>query len=68
MVERYNGKTGETIRFAIGLVVAALVAYYTTTSAIQIEISAIKTKQDSQFGEVIRRLEVLQDDIREIRK
>ena len=68
MVERYNGKTGETVRFAIGLIVAGLVAYFTTTSAIQTEVSAIKARQESQFSELLRRLEVMQADIREIRK
>lgn len=65
---RFNGKTGEMLRYGLGLLVAALVAYYTTTSAIQAEIAAIKSRQDAQFGEVIRRLDVMTDDIRELRK
>lgn len=64
---RFNGRTGEMLRYAIGLVLAALVAYFTTTGAIQTEIAAIKAKQDSQFGELLRRLDIMQADIRELR-
>lgn len=66
-LHRHNGRTGETIRFAIGLLVAAVVAYFTTTNAIQSQIAAIKATQDSEFGEVLRRLDVMQTDIRELR-
>lgn len=56
------------LQWLAGLVLAALVAYFTTTSAIQNEVSALKAKQESQFGELLRRLDVMQTDIRELRK
>lgn len=65
---QYNGRTGETVRFAIGLVVAAVVAYFTTVGAIQSEVASIKATQESQFSEVLRRLDVMTADIRELRK
>ena len=62
-----NGKTGEYVRWFVGVGAAALVAYFTTIGAIQAEVSEIKTRQDSQFSEVLRRLELMQADIRELR-
>jgi hypothetical protein len=52
----------------LGVLVAALVAYYTTQASIQAEIAEIKATQTSQFGEVLRRLVTMQDDIRELRQ
>ena len=52
----------------LGVLVAALVAYYTTQASIQAEIAEIKATQTSQFGEVLRRLGIMQDDIRELRQ
>ena len=51
----------------LGVLVAAMVAYYTTQASIQAEIASIKATQTSQFQEVLRRLSTLQDDIREMR-
>ena len=65
---RFKGQTGDYVRWLIGVAAAATVAYYTTIGAIQAEVSAIKARQDSQFGEVLRRLDVLQQDIRDMRR
>lgn len=62
-----NGKTGEVLRWILGLVLAVVVAYYTAIGAINSDISAIKAKQESQFGEVLRRLDSMQTDIRDLR-
>lgn len=51
-----------------GVIVAALVAYFTTQASIQAEIAGIKATQVSQFQEVLRRLADMQADIREIRQ
>ena len=51
----------------LGVLVAALVAYYTTQASIQAEIASIKATQTSQFEEVLRRLADMQADIRELR-
>lgn len=63
----YNGKTGEWIRWVGGLVIAAAVAYFTAVGAIEREIAIVKANQENNFGEVLRRLELMQQDIREIR-
>lgn len=62
-----NGKTGDYIRWLVGLALAAFIAYSTAMGAINSEVASIKAKQDSQFGEVLRRLEIMQADIRELR-
>jgi hypothetical protein len=68
MSERaFNGKTGEYIRWVLGLILAGLVSYATAMGSIQQEIATVKAKQESQFGEVLRRLEIMQADIRELR-
>ena len=51
-----------------GMILAALVAYFTTTSAIQSEIAALKATEASHFGEILRRLDTLMIDIRELRQ
>ncbi len=65
--EKLTGLKQDMLRWLIGVVLAALTAYFTTISAIEGEVREVKTKQDSQFGEVLRRLELLQADIRELR-
>jgi hypothetical protein len=66
-VVRMNGKTNEYVRWVLGFVVAAFVAYFTAMSTINSEIARINATQESQFGEILRRIEVLQDDVRELR-
>ena len=56
------------IHWLAGMALAALVAYFTTTSAIQAEVAALKAVEESHFAEILRRLEVLTADIRELRK
>jgi hypothetical protein len=62
-----NGKTGEYLRWVLGFVVAAFVAYFTAMNTINSEIARINATQESQFGEILRRIDVLQDDVRELR-
>lgn len=62
-----NGKTGEVLRWLLSMAAAAVVGYYTSIGAINSDIAAIKAKQESQFGEVLRRLESMQTDIRDLR-
>ena len=67
-IKRFNGQAGNYVRLLIGVAAAALVAYFTTIGAIQGEISESKARQDAQFSEVLRRLDQLQQDIRELRE
>lgn len=54
-------------RYVVPMVLAAIVAYYTTTSSLERGLSEVKTRQEAQFDEILRRFVTLQDDIREIR-
>ena len=63
-----NGRNmGEYIRYALGLIAAGIVAYFTTVGTMQRDLAAQKATEESHFGEVLRRLDVLQADIRELR-
>jgi hypothetical protein len=62
-------------RWLVGVGMAGLVAYFTTVQTIRGEVAdvkkdvaAVKATQESQFGEVLRRLDTLQADIRELRR
>jgi hypothetical protein len=68
MVERTrNSIHNPMVQWLVGLILAALVAYFTTTSAMQAGLAEVKATEESHFSEVLRRLDVLQDDIRELR-
>ena len=56
------------LHWAAGMILAALVAYFTTTSAIQAEIAALKATEESHFAEILRRLDVMTADVRELRR
>jgi hypothetical protein len=60
-------KGSEWIRWGGGLLVAALVSYFTALGTMNREIATLKATEESHFGEVLRRLDALQADIRELR-
>lgn len=68
IMTQVSWKASEPVRYLVGMVLAALVAYFTTTGAIKAELASMKAKQESQFEELLRRMDVLQDDIRELRR
>lgn len=68
MVEqRFNGKTGEYVRYVMGLILAGLIAYFTTISTLNQAVTEVREREDNHFSEVLRRLDVMQQDIRELR-
>jgi demethoxyubiquinone hydroxylase (CLK1/Coq7/Cat5 family) len=54
-----NGKTGEVLRWAIGLALAALVAHYTAVA----RISVMEEREENHYGEVMRKLERIERKI-----
>ena len=52
-----NGKTGEYVRYLIGMGIAALVAYFTAQGALQERVSKVETLEQSHFEEVQRSLQ-----------
>lgn len=63
-----NGKTGEVLRWFFGMFVAAIVAYYSAQLTIENRVTAVETKQDSNFQELLRAVNRIESDVREIRK
>lgn len=51
-----NGKTGELVRYALGLGLAAVVAYFTAIGALQERVSKVETLEQSHFEETQRSL------------
>jgi hypothetical protein len=72
VVERGNATddrkaNGEWIRWALAIALAALVSYFTTVATVQQQTVEVKTTEASHFQEVLRRLDMLQVDVRELR-
>lgn len=49
------------------LVLAALVAYFTTNSTMDKAIGQIDERENNHFAEVLRRMDAIQIDVRELR-
>lgn len=56
------------LNWLAGMILAALVAYFTTTSAIQAKIAALEATEESHFAEILRRLDAMSADVRELRR
>lgn len=54
---RFNGRTGEWIRWLGGMVVAGIVAYFTAMGAMQKQIAIIDTREQTRWEEVQRTLQ-----------
>lgn len=67
MAERVNGKSYEWVRYIGGLILAGLIAYFTTLGTINQAVAEVRERENNHFSEVLRRLDVLQADIRELR-
>lgn len=64
MAGELNGKTGEYIRYVIGLGLAGLVAYYTaigtlreSVSVVNGRVGVVEQREQGHFDEVLRRLD-----------
>jgi hypothetical protein len=67
--ERRSGsRREEYLRWLIAMVLAAAVSYFTTQARIDRELGSITATQSAQFNEVLRRLDLMQTDIRELRQ
>ena len=68
MQDRRRGQwKSEWVRYLLGLALAAMVAYFTAQTSIREELAKQKVTEESHFGEVLRRLDLMQADIRDIR-
>lgn len=64
---RFYGIKGEYIRWGVGVAAAALVAYFTTIATIEAGLAQVQERELNHFEEVLRRLDLLQADVRELR-
>ncbi|HYE87722.1 MAG TPA: hypothetical protein VEA16_15270 [Vicinamibacterales bacterium] len=63
-----GGSTTEVIvRWAVMLVMSALLSYFTTIGTMSQAIAEVRTTEEAHFQELLRRLDVMQADIRELR-
>lgn len=58
-----NGKTGEMLRWVIGLALACIVAYYTAIGSIRSQIAVVEERELNHYGEIIRRLDRMESKI-----
>lgn len=63
---RHDGKA-EWLRYLLGLAVAAIIAYFTTLSTMNQAVAEVRTTEDNHFQEVLRRLDLITADVRELR-
>ena len=66
-VRAKSSPAGEWIRWLTGLALAGLIAYFTTVSTISKDQAVTKEKQQNFQEEMLRRLDLMQADIRELR-
>lgn len=65
---RFNGKTGgEWARWIGSILLAAIVAYFTAQAKSEAQYAELRERQINNFNEVLRRLDLLQADVRELR-
>lgn len=58
-----NGKTGEVMRWLVVLIGAVLASYFTAQSAIQRDSAVTATRLNSFEGEVLRRLDRIENGL-----
>jgi hypothetical protein len=57
----------EWMRWAVAAILAAMVSYFTTMATVQQQTAEVKATEAAHFQEVLRRLDMLQVDVRELR-
>ena len=67
-IEQRRKPGHDWFRWAMGLALAAFLSYVTTVATMDKEISAVQEREENHFNEVLRRLELMQSDIRELRR
>lgn len=62
-----NGRTGELVRWVVGLAMSAIVAYFSAQASVTNRLTAVETTQRLQFEEIQRSLSDLKLDVREVK-
>ena len=62
-----NGKTGEVVRWAFGMILAAVVAYFTAIGSISERVAVVETKENLHFEELKSSLAEIKAELRALR-
>jgi hypothetical protein len=57
----------EWVRWVLAAIVAGMVSYFTTIATVQQQTLEVKTTEAAHFQEILRRLDAMQADVRELR-
>ena len=49
-----NGKTGELLRWAMGLALAGVVSYYTALGAIRSDLKVLEERENNHYAELMQ--------------
>lgn len=58
-----NGKTGEYIRWIVGMGLAGIVAYFTVLGALQSQLAVVVERERNHYDEIIRRLDRIENKV-----
>lgn len=59
----FNGKTGEYVRWIIGMALAGIVAYFTALGALQAQLAVVIERERNHYDEIIRRLDRIENKV-----
>lgn len=62
------GLVPDLVKILVPWAMAALISYLTTIGTMDRKIAEVREREDAHFQEVLRRLEDLKEDIRELRR
>lgn len=55
--------TGEMLRWVLGLALAALVAYFTSTGAMQASLAVVAERESNHYNELVKRLDRIESKL-----
>lgn len=58
-----NGRTGEYVRWMLGLALAGLVAYFTALGTLQAQLAVVVERERNHYDEIIRRLDRIETKV-----
>jgi hypothetical protein len=63
---RFNGKTGEMVRYLLGVVVAVLASYYAAQNAINERLAVVETREQTRFEQNQQTLQRIERSVERI--
>lgn len=62
-----NGRMGEWVRWALLLIAAGVVSYFTTIGTLSTQLAMVEERQRNHFDEIQRSLSRIENDVRDLR-